>query len=221
MPFTITRIAHCCVLMGFGETQVLTDPCFSQKPGYHPGEPLGRTLETLPRLSGVLVSHGHYDHNDMNAFSRYPERTVPILAERNAATRARTAGFTQVAALDVWETASLGPVAVTAVPARHGVPEVGYVLESGGLRVYFAGDTVLIPDLSEIGRRFPVIDVALVPINGLKVFGKQVVMNPLEAAELCKLLRPRMAIPTHYAFQGGRIMDSLFLKYYNRQELLP
>jgi hypothetical protein len=41
------------------------------------------------------------------------------------------------------------------------------------------------PELSEIANRFPRIDVALLPINGLRVFGKKVVMDPHEAAELC------------------------------------
>lgn len=129
--------------------------------------------------------------------------------------------FISVAALDTWSSASLGCVTATAVPALHGVPEVGYGFQSGGFRVYFAGDTLLILALTEIAQRFPGIDVALLSINGLKVFNKQVVMNPEEAAELCSLLAPRIAIPTHYTFRGGSIMDTLFLKYFDQRERLP
>jgi L-ascorbate metabolism protein UlaG (beta-lactamase superfamily) len=38
-------------------------------------------------------------------------------------------------------------------------------------------------------------------------------MNAREAAELCALLRPRVAVPIHYAFTGGPIQDRLVLKY--------
>lgn len=220
MELSITRIAHSCVLIGFGDDHVLTDPWFSKKFGYDPGEALGRNVAELPRLSGVVVSHDHYDHNDVKTLSNYPDKAVPVIAEPKAAERVRSAGFTHVAAADTWSAASLGPVAVTAVPALHGVPEVGYVLQREGFTVYFAGDTMLIPALAEIGQRFPRIDVALLPINGLKVFNKQVVMNPEEAAELCGLLAPRIAIPTHYAFKGG-MMDALFLRYFDRRERLP
>ena len=49
------------------------------------------------------------------------------------------------------------------------------------------------------------------PINGLRVFGKQVVTDPKQAASVCALLTPRVAIPTHYAFKGGAIMDAFSL----------
>jgi L-ascorbate metabolism protein UlaG (beta-lactamase superfamily) len=45
------------------------------------------------------------------------------------------------------------------------------------------------------------------------MFNRQVVMNAEEAAELCALLRPRVAVPIHYAFTGGPIQDRLVLKY--------
>jgi hypothetical protein len=35
--------------------------------------------------------------------------------------------------------------------------------------VFFGADTLLIPELSEVARRFPKIDLALLPINSLKV----------------------------------------------------
>jgi L-ascorbate metabolism protein UlaG (beta-lactamase superfamily) len=38
-------------------------------------------------------------------------------------------------------------------------------------------------------------------------------MNDEEAAELCAILKPRYAIPSHYAFTGGPIQDHLLLKY--------
>jgi len=217
----ITRIVHSCVLIDLGGRQVLTDPWFSEKMGYHFGEELGMSVESLPPLSGVVVSHDHPDHNDMKSFRRYADNRVPLISEGKAAARAKRAGFENVTVLDTWEEASIGPVNVTAVPALHGVPEVGYVIQASGFTVYFAGDTLLIPELSDISDRFPNIDVALLPINGLKIFGDQVVMNPIEAAQLCEVLQPRVAIPTHYAFKGGGLADRMFLKYFDRQERLP
>jgi L-ascorbate metabolism protein UlaG (beta-lactamase superfamily) len=217
----ITRIVHSCVLIDLGGPLVLTDPWFSEKFGYHFGETLATDVEGLPLLTGVVVSHDHADHNDMKALGRYKDRRVPVIAERSAVKRAKRAGFRNADTLDLWETASIGRVFVTAVPALHSVPEVGYILQASGYTVYFAGDTLLVPSLSDIADRFPSIDVALLPINGLKILGKQVVMNPIEAAQLCEVLRPRVAIPTHYTFNGGRLMDSMFMKYFDRQERLP
>ena len=53
------------------------------------------------------------------------------------------------------------------------------------------------------------------PINGLTIrplLNRQVVMNAVEAAELTRVLRPRLAVPIHYAFTGGPIRDRFLLK---------
>jgi len=158
---TITRIGHSSVLIDFDGYRVLTDPWFSEKFGYYHGEPYGITLEELPRLDGVVVSHGHYDHYDMQAFQAYPDKQVPMAVKRGIAQTARKVGFTNVIEMDAWETASFGPITVTAAPGKHGVPEITYMLQANGFTVYFGGDTLLIPELSELPLRFPKIDVAL------------------------------------------------------------
>jgi len=120
-----------------------------------------------------------------------------------------------------WETAELGSVRVTAAPAKHGVPENTYVFEADGLTVFFGADTLLIPELSEVARRFPKIDLALLPINGLTVrvlLNRQMVMNAREAAELCAILRPRIAVPIHYRFTAGPVRDRLVIKHHGDPE---
>jgi len=213
---TLIRIAHSSVLIDFEGSKILTDPWFSERFGYYHGEPYGIALENLPQLTGVVVSHGHYDHYDMKAFRAYPEKQVPIAVKRGIGKTARSNGFTNVIEMDAWETTMLGPVTVTACPGKHAVPEITYVLEAGGTTVYFGGDTLLIPELTEIAKRWKHIDLALLAINGLRIRpagNRKVVMDAQDAAELCRILQPRYAVPTHYAFTGGPLMDTLFLKY--------
>jgi len=221
---TITRIAHSSVLLAIDGHTILTDPWYSERPGYYHGEPYGIALGDLPQLDGVVVSHDHYDHYDMESFVAYPHKEAPFAVKRGTARKALRAGFSQVAELDWWESTHLGPFLVTATPARHSVPENTYILQSAGFTIYFGGDTLLIPELSEIAPRFPRIDVALLPINGLMirpVLNRQVVMNPAEAAELCATLRPRIAVPFHYAYTAGPFRDRFLLKYHNAPRDLP
>jgi hypothetical protein len=66
------------------------------------------------------------------------------------------------------------------------------------------------------GRALPRVDLALLPINGLRIrpaFNRQVVMTAEEAAELCGVLRPRVAVPIHYSFTAGPLRDRLLLSY--------
>jgi L-ascorbate metabolism protein UlaG (beta-lactamase superfamily) len=213
---TITRVAHATVLLDYDGATLLTDPWFSQRFTYYPGEPVGVSLEQLPSLAGVIVSHGHYDHYDMGAFQAYPDKSVPFAVKRGIARKARSAGFTNVTELDPWESTTMGPFKITAAPAKHMVPEITFVLEVGEHTVYFGADTLLIPELQEIPKRFPRIDLALLAINGLKIrplLNRQVVMNVQQAAELCRVLQAAHAIPIHYAFTGGPIGDALLVKH--------
>ena len=220
---TITRIAHSSVLIDFDGYRVLTDPWFSEQEGYYHGEPYGITLPDLPRLAGVVVSHEHYDHYDMHAFQAYPDKQVPIAVIRGTAGPARDVGFTQVIEMEAWETTSFGPITITAIPGKHGVPEITYMLQAGAFTVYFGGDTLLIPEHCEIPQRFPQIDVALLALNGLQIRelgNQQVVMNPQDAAAFCRITHPRYAVPMHYTFTGGPLVDTQVLQYAGTPEAL-
>jgi L-ascorbate metabolism protein UlaG (beta-lactamase superfamily) len=211
-------------LIDFDGHRVLTDPWFSERFGYYHGEPYGIALADLPRLDAVVVTHAHYDHYDLGAFRAYPERAVPMVVKRGLGEKAWKSGFTDVREVDAWESTTIGSVQVTATPGKHGVPEVTFVLAASRRIIFFGGDTLLIPELREVGRRFPSIDLALLPVNGLVLrlmFNRQVVMNAREAAELCAILRPRWAVPIHYAFRGGPIMDRLMLKCTGTAEEFP
>jgi L-ascorbate metabolism protein UlaG (beta-lactamase superfamily) len=214
-PLTVTRIAHSCHLIQIGDTTILTDPWFSEKVFYHPGEPVALQPETLPHLDAVVISHEHYDHCDLRAFSRYPDPDVPMIVAGPVAARARKAGFTNVTPLEPWQSTRVGDITVHAAPGLHGVYEVTYVIQSGGRSAYFAGDTLLIPDLLNLAERHGTFDLALLPINGLTIRvarNKQVVMNADDAAELTAALRPKLVVPQHYAFTGGPVGDRLILR---------
>lgn len=211
--FSVTRIAHASVLLDFGNATVLTDPWFSEKIHYHHGEPLGIPLERLPKLTAVVASHAHYDHFDIETFARYPDKAVPFFVGPNMADVARAAGFTNVRELKPWESANVGPLTITAAPAAHKVPEVTFVIQANGATVYFGADTRLIPELDELPKRFPSIQLALLAVNGLSVMGEQVVMNAEQAAELAGRLGAEAAVPIHYRFHGSWFTDSFILSY--------
>ncbi|MEV0248368.1 MBL fold metallo-hydrolase [Nocardia sp. NPDC050712] len=216
MVTTVTRVTHSCVLLDFDGRHVLTDPWFSEKPGYRRGEPLACTPTELPALTAVIASHDHYDHFDVDTFAAYPDKAVPFIVKRGMGAKARKAGFTNVSEVEPWEDTVVDGIRITAAPAQHGVPEITYVLQSAGTTVFFGADTLRIPELDELRTRFGHLDLALVPINGLSIkpaFNRRVVMNAEEAARLCGVLRPGIAVPIHYAFTAGRLRDTLFLGY--------
>ena len=84
-------------------------------------------------------------------------------------------------------------VTVTATPGQHAVHEVTFIIQSGGRTVFFGGDSMRVPELDEIPRRFGKIDLAILPINGLCVRPanmRQVVMDAEQAAALTTVVVP-------------------------------
>ena len=211
--FSVTRIAHASVLLDFGNAKVLTDPWFSEKMHYHHGEPLGMSMEQLTKLTAIVASHAHYDHFDIETLKHYPDKAVPFFVGPDMVDAARAAGFTNVRELRPWEAVSVGPLTITAAPAAHKVPEITFVIQANGATVYFGGDSKLIPELRELPKRFPSIQLALLSVNGLSVLGEQVVMNAEQAAELAGLLGAEVAVPMHYRFKGSWFTDSFILSY--------
>lgn len=124
-------------------------------------------------------------------------------------------GFTNLTIIAPWQATTIGGVTITAAPAKHQVEEITFVIEGDGRTVYFAGDTMFIPELKELATRFPTIDLALVPINGLRIrplLNKKIVMDAEDAAQLMAIIKPGLAIPHHYAFTSGPIGDRLITK---------
>ena len=71
---------------------------------------------------------------------------------------------------------------------------VGYIMEfENGLKIYHSGDTSLMGDMKSIIGDFYKPDIAILPIGGVFTMG------PDEAAFACKLIRPKIVIPEHYA----------------------
>ena len=113
--------------------------------------------------------------------------------------------------LDWWDAADLGDGrTVTCVPAQHFSGRTpfdgnrtlwcGFVLRTATETIYFAGDTGYGPHFTEIRRRCPSIDLAMLPIGAYEPrwFMKPVHMNPDEAVRAHLDLRARRSIGMHF-----------------------
>jgi L-ascorbate metabolism protein UlaG (beta-lactamase superfamily) len=214
----VTFIGHATFLVRTAAAFFVTDPVFSTHAG-----PFGRIgprrvrapgwpLERIPPADVVLVSHNHYDHLQPSSVRALDRRGRPwfLTGLGNAAFLSKC-GCRHVDELDWWDSIELGPFGrVTCVPAQHFSARTpwdrdrtlwaGFVVESGGAVVYFAGDTGYAPVFEQIGRRFPRIDLALIPIGAYEPrwFMQPVHVNPEEAVRLHRDVGARRSIGMHF-----------------------
>jgi L-ascorbate metabolism protein UlaG (beta-lactamase superfamily) len=102
-------------------------------------------------------------------------------------------------------------IEVTATPCRHGPPlsrpfagdAIGFALRWEGdeeTALWISGDTVLYDGVRQVADRLR-IDTALIHLGGVRfpVTGPlRYTMTAHDAVELCRLIKPRVAIPIHY-----------------------
>ncbi len=200
---SITRIVHGSAVLSFRDTHILLDPWYTPHPPLGPREPIGLALESLPAIRGILITHKHDDHYDENVLRNFSDKSVRVVARKGLETELESFGYQDVVELDDWEQSQIGSVLLTAVPADHGVPENGYVLASGPVTLYVAGDTLFDERrFRDVAARFPNLDAALLPVGGIRIMGRKLDMNPEEAAEAALLLKARHWIPYHYGMTG-------------------
>jgi L-ascorbate metabolism protein UlaG (beta-lactamase superfamily) len=75
--------------------------------------------------------------------------------------------------------------------------KVGYIVAIGGRRVYHAGDSDFIPEMSSVA-----CDIALLPVSGTYA------MTAEEGAQAANAIKPKVAIPMHYGAIVGNESDA-------------
>ncbi len=214
----ITFVNHATFLIQTGGTTILTDPVWSERasPFRRIGpkrvrEP-GVAFEDLPTIDIVLLSHNHYDHLDIATLTQLRHRFAPIvLAAAGDGRIVGPLGFKDVRELDWWEEIEFNDtLKVTFVPAQHfsarGLFDRqqslwgGYMIESRGRRVYFAGDTGYSTHFSDIRNRLGSPDIAMLGIGAYEPrwFMKPIHMNPAEAVCAHRDLGSRQSIGMHF-----------------------
>jgi L-ascorbate metabolism protein UlaG (beta-lactamase superfamily) len=159
----------------------------------------------------VLLSHNHYDHCDRATLKRLARRFDPTaVTPLGNGALLRSSGFRRVEELDWWDRAQATDLPITVTPAHHFSARGpfdrnralwgGFVLETSGRRIYFAGDTAYTSAFAAIRQRFTPIDLALLPIGAYEPrwFMRSVHMNPEEAAQAHVDLQARQSIGMHF-----------------------
>ena len=84
----IAWIGHATYLIKLGETTIITDPVFSKNAGpliFGPDrftEP-ALNLNEIPKTDLLLLTHNHYDHQDMGTIRKYPFKDTKVLTPLN------------------------------------------------------------------------------------------------------------------------------------------
>ena len=134
-----TLIGHSTVLLQYQGINILTDPMFSERPfltqsfGPKRYTPPALTIEQLPNIDIIVISHNHYDHLDVNSvkaltstsFVKNTNGTQPLwLVPLGLKTWFSQFEVTNIKEMDWWQTyefktESNSQLTIQAQPSQH------------------------------------------------------------------------------------------------------
>ncbi len=154
----------------------------------------------LPKADIIFITHPHHDHFSPADIERVitpqtlivaPQECLETLpypdAQKQIVTplltgKARDIDFMTLPAYN------MHPEKLQFHPKEKGW--VGFVLDIGGKRIYHAGDTDLIPEMSSLTDKH--VDLALLPMGGIYT------MEVEEAAQAANTIQAKTTSPMHY-----------------------
>jgi L-ascorbate metabolism protein UlaG (beta-lactamase superfamily) len=196
----IEYVGHATVFIDLDGVRLLTDPLLRNRVA-HLRRSTPVAARALRGVDAVLVSHAHYDHLDLPSLEKLGKK-IPVVVPRGLGGLLRKRKFESVLEVEVGETIAIGELRIQAVRAEHdrgrgpfgaSADPVGYVV-SGTKSIYFAGDTDLFEEMSELGP----VDVGLIPIWGWGPGLGGGHLDPARAAEAVALIQPQLVVPIHW-----------------------
>jgi L-ascorbate metabolism protein UlaG (beta-lactamase superfamily) len=215
---TAAWLGHATVLINFFGINVLTDPVLFSRIGIR--IPLlftigpkrltapALTVDELPRIDIVLLSHAHFDHFDIRTLHRFNASTKVITAPRTR-DLLRGTSLRDITELPWGEYKSIatsaGTIDIMAFRVKHWGARMqhddyrgynGYLIERNNRRILFAGDTAFTDNFAKLRKRGP-IDLAIMSIGCYNPWIRAH-CTPEQAIEMANDAGAKFIMPVHH-----------------------
>lgn len=218
---SVTYINHSTSLIQVDGITILTDPIFTERTsafswiGPKRVRNPGVSLDDLPPVDVILVSHNHYDHLDIESLqllqARNPENQPPlILSGLGNGLLFEENGLIDCKDLDWDQSVSYRNVKFVFTETRHrsgrGVTDQnktlwgGFVIKTRLGNIYFAGDTAYGPHFKAARKTHGEFVLALLPIGAYEPrwFMKVAHLNPEDAVAAHLDLNSKKSMGIHF-----------------------
>jgi N-acyl-phosphatidylethanolamine-hydrolysing phospholipase D len=214
----IAWIGHATYLIKLGDTTIITDPVFSKNAGplmFGPDrftEPALK-LNEIPKTDLFLLTHNHYDHQDMGTIRKFPFKDTKVLVPLNLGKYFTPYRFKDVNEMDWYEEIKINnDLKVTLLPAVHWSKRSlidtnktlwgNFLIEYKDKKILFACDTGYGNIYKELGEKYGPIDLTMINIgayNFKPMFDKSIYhTTPEEALNVAQDLKSKKVIGMHW-----------------------
>ncbi len=217
----IAWIGHATYLIKLGDTTIITDPVFSKNAGpiiFGPDrftEP-ALQLNEIPKTDLFLLTHNHYDHQDMRTIKRFPFKDAKVLVPLKLGKYFTKNKFNDVNEMDWYEEIQVNDdLKVTFLPAVHWSKRSlidtnktlwgNFLIEYKDKKILFACDTGVGNVYKELGDKYGPIDLTFINIGAYNFYPMRPEKdkslyhtNPEEALQVARDLKSKKVIGMHW-----------------------
>ena len=210
-------IGHATFLIKLGNTTIITDPVFSKNAGPLIFGPKRYTepalnLNELPKIDLFLLTHNHYDHQDMGTIRKFPYKDTKVLTALKLGKYFTKHHFKDVQELDWYQEVKFNDLKITFLPAVHWSKRSltdtnktlwgSFLIEYAGKKIFFACDTGYGNIYKKIGKEYGPIDLTMINIGAYDfrpMFEKSIYhTSPEEALQAAQDLKSKKVLGTHW-----------------------
>jgi len=210
-------IGHATFLIKLGNTTIITDPVFSKNAGPLIFGPKRYTkpalnLNELPKIDLFLLTHNHYDHQDMGTIRKFPYKDTKVFTALKLGKYFTKHHFKDVQELDWYQEVKFNDLKITFLPAVHWSKRSltdtnktlwgSFLIEYAGKKIFFACDTGYGNIYKKIGKEYGPIDLTMINIGAYDfrpMFEKSIYhTSPEEALQAAQDLKSKKVLGTHW-----------------------
>ncbi|MBO9618553.1 MAG: MBL fold metallo-hydrolase [Niabella sp.] len=206
---------HSSYFMQIDGKRFLVDPVLSGNASPLPGTARSfkgsdiYTPEDLPTIDYLLITHDHYDHLDYKTIRAIQSKVKQVVCPLGVAGHLIRWGYDEKNIIEKdWNETTLLDTGfnITSLPARHfsgrgftrnNTLWTSYLLQAPSLTVYIGGDSGYDSHFTEIGNKFPGIDIAILENGQYNPAWHAIHMLPPEVLQAAKDLKAKRLFPVH------------------------
>jgi L-ascorbate metabolism protein UlaG (beta-lactamase superfamily) len=212
---SLWRLGHSTVLLKLAGQFWITDPVFTERaspfgfagPKRFHQAPI--TVDALPPLAAVILSHDHYDHLDKATVLTLASKTQLFVTPLGVGQRLQDWGIAadKIRELDWWQSTRVGALQLTATPAQHFSGRslsdrnrtlwASWVIDAPEAKIFFSGDSGYFAGFKAIGERLGPFDLTLIENGAYDPAWAGVHMQPEETLQAHQDLRGNWLLPIH------------------------
>jgi len=212
-------IGHATFLIKLGNITIITDPVFSKNAGpliFGPKRFTKPALELreIPKIDLFLLTHNHYDHQDMTTIRRFPYKDAKVMVPLNLGKYFKR--YKDVNEMDWYDEINVNEkLKITFLPAVHWSKRSltdtnktlwgNFLIEYDGKKIFFACDTGVGNIYKDLGNKYGPIDISFINIGAYNFYPisphkdkSTYHTNPEEALSIGRDLKSKKVIGTHW-----------------------